>query len=128
MLFRSGRTEEDIIDNLNRITRQIIAQEKGSREFLKSKKQDIIEDKISRAYATLEGAHMITSKETIELLSLVRLGVDFGLLKDIDIPKLNELFILIQPAHLQKYEGKELSPSERDIKRADLIRNKLGMK
>jgi protein arginine kinase len=98
---------------------------------LKTKKGDVIEDRISRAYATLEGAHMITSKETIELLSLVRLGVDLGFLKDlkdIDIPKLNELFILIQPAHLQRYKGKELSASERDIERADLIRNRLGIK
>lgn len=122
-----GHREEDIIDNLKRVIRQIISQEKGSREFLKARKKDVIEDKISRAYATLEAAHIINSKETIDLLSLVRLGGELGFIKDIRNNTLNELMMLIQPAHLQKLEGKQLSPSERDIKRAELIRKKLGI-
>jgi protein arginine kinase len=121
-----GHKEEDIIDNLTRIIKQIIAQERGSRDFLKEKKKDIIEDKVSRAYATLESAHIITSSETIDLLSLVRLGISIGIVKNLNMQKLNELFILIQPAHLQKLSGRELSSSERDIKRAELIRSRLG--
>jgi protein arginine kinase len=121
-----GRREEETIDNLTRIISQIISQERGSRDFLKEKKKDIIEDKVSRAYATLESAHIITSGETIDLLSLVRLGISLGMIKDMNVQKLNELFILIQPAHLQKLAGKELSPSERDIRRAELIKSRLG--
>jgi protein arginine kinase len=121
-----GRREEETIDNLTRIISQIISQEKGSRDFLREKKKDIIEDKVSRAYATLESAHIITSGETIDLLSLVRLGISLGMIKDMNVQKLNELFILIQPAHLQKLAGKELSPSERDIRRAELIKSRLG--
>ena len=123
-----GQREEDIIENLKRIIRQIIAQENGSREFLKNKKKDVIEDRISRAYATLEAAHIITSRETIDLLSLVRLGSELKLIKGVDNSILNELLILIQPAHLQKLEGRVLSPPERDIKRAELIRKRLGIK
>lgn len=122
-----GHTEEDIIDNLKRVIDQIISQEKGSREFLNTKKKDIIEDRISRAYGTLEAAHLITSKETTELLSIVKLGIDLKLLKNIDANRLNELFLLIQPAHLQKLEGKQLPAPERDIKRAQLIRTKLNI-
>jgi len=120
-----GRGEEETIDSLTRVIKQVIAQERGSRDFLKSKKKDIIEDRISRAYATLESAHIITSGETIELLSLVRLGIGFGMIKGLSVQQLNELFILIQPAHLQKLAGKEITPSERDIRRAELIKNKL---
>lgn len=123
-----GRSEEEIIDNLTRVIRQIASQEKGSRHFLKARKKDIVEDKISRAYGTLEAAHIITSGETIDLLSLVRLGIGLGIIKKIDIHKLNELLMLIQPAHLQKLAGKELSSSERDIKRSELIREKLQIK
>lgn len=123
-----GQREEDIIDNLKRVIRQIVSQEKASREFLKTKKKDIIEDKVSRAYATLEAAHIITSKETIDLLSLVRLGIGLALIKDISNNTLNELLMLMQPAHLQKLEGRRLSPAERDIKRAELIHKKLGIK
>ncbi|MDD5504946.1 MAG: protein arginine kinase [Candidatus Omnitrophica bacterium] len=122
-----GRGEEETIDNLTRIIKQVVSQERGSREFLKEKKRDIIEDKISRAYATLESAHIITSAETIDLLSLVRLGIGLGIIKDMDARSLNELFILIQPAHLQKMAGKLLPPSERDIKRAEIIKSRLKM-
>jgi len=123
-----GRSEEEIIDNLTRVIRQIVSQERGSRRFLKARKKDIIEDRISRACATLEAAHIITSSETIDLLSLVRLGIGLGIVKKIDIHKLNELLMLIQPAHLQKQACAESSSSERDIKRAELIREKLKIK
>jgi protein arginine kinase len=123
-----GLREEDIIDNLKRVISQVVSQERGSREFLKARKKDIIEDKISRAYAMLKGAHMITSKETIDLLSMVRLGISIGFIKDIDLYKLNDLFIKMQPAHLQKLSDKQLSASERDIKRAELIRSQLNIR
>ncbi|MFH1645754.1 MAG: protein arginine kinase [Candidatus Omnitrophota bacterium] len=123
-----GQIEDDIIDNLKRLITQVVAQEKASREFLRIKKKDIIEDKISRAYATLEGAHIMTSTETIELLSMVRLGIDLNLIDKINYDKLNELLILMQPAHLQKIEGKVISAAERDIKRTELIKKKLGIK
>ena len=121
-----GRSEEETVDSLARIIMQIITQERGARDFLKLRKKDIIEDKVARAYATLESAHIITSSETIDLLSLVRLGIGLGIVKQLSVQKLNELFILTQPAHLQKLAGKELSPSERDIRRAELIRSRLG--
>ena len=120
-----GRSEEEIIDNLTRVVRQIVSQERGSRRFLRVRKKAIAEDKISRAYATLKAAHIITSSETIDLLSLVRLGIGLGIIKKLDIHRLNKLLMLIQPAHLQKLAGIESSSSERDIKRAELIRERL---
>ena len=83
-------------------------------------------DRIWRAYGTLRSAHIISSNETIELLSAIRLGIDMGIIKDINIPVINDLFILTQPAHLQKIEKRALDPAERDVKRAELIREKLG--
>ena len=54
------------------------------------------------------------------------MGVDLGMVKDVDISKVNEILLLMQPAHLQKIYKSELGPMERDVKRADLIREKLG--
>jgi len=122
-----GHTEIEIIDNLKRVIIQIVAQERSSREFLKAKKKDLVEDRVSRAYSTLAGAHIITSKETLNLLSLVRLGVDLKIIKKLDTHGLNELLLLIQPAHLQRLQEKVLSPSDRDIKRSELIQKKLGV-
>ena len=87
--------------------------------------RDLLQDKIWRAYGVLKNAFIISSKETIDLLSMVRMGVDLGLLKDIDRRSVNELFILTQPAHLQRIDGKQLSHNQRDVKRANLIRLKL---
>ena len=117
-----GRTEEDIIDNIERIINQLIAREEATRRNIISKNKDALVDRVWRAYGTLESAHIITSNETIALLSAVRLGVDLGVVKNMDRRTVNELLILTQPAHLQKLEGNVLSSSERDIKRAELIR------
>jgi protein arginine kinase len=123
-----GHTEEDIIDNLERIIKQIIDHEQSARESLVSQNRPVLEDRIWRAYGTLKNAHIVTSNETIDLLSLVRLGVDLGLIKEVDRALINELFIITQPAHLQKLEKKRLEPHQRDIKRAEIVRQRLGGK
>ena len=120
-----GRAESEIIDNLERIVRQVIGYEKKAREVLFTSGRNAIEDKIWRAYGILKSARRISSEETINLLSLVRLGVDFGMFEDMDGKKINELFILIQPAHLQKIEKQILAEDERDSIRAELIRKRL---
>ena len=71
-------------------------------------------------------ARIISSQEAIELFTMVRFGIDMEILKHVDHKALNELFIIIQPAHLQKIEGKKLNAFERDTKRAEVIRQKLG--
>jgi len=123
-----GQEEEEIIDNLKGVIRQVIDQEKTARQNLFSKHRYMLEDKIWRSYGTLMNAHIITSQEAIELLSMLRLGQDLGIIKDLEYSLINELLILTQPAHLQKIERKKLNPQERDIKRADLIRKRLGRK
>jgi len=122
-----GHKEEDIIDNIERIIKQIVDHEQSARETLLLQNREALEDRIWRAYGTLKSAHIITSTETIDLLSLARLGVDLGVIKQADRALINELFVVTQPAHLQKLEKKKLSPNQRDVKRAEIIREKLGM-
>jgi len=121
-----GHKEEDIIDNIERIIKQIVDHEQSARETLLLQNREALEDRIWRAYGTLKSAHIITSTETIDLLSLARLGVDLGVIKQADRALINELFVVTQPAHLQKLEKKKLSPNQRDVKRAEIIREKLG--
>lgn len=124
-----GHSEEDILDNIERIIKQVVGHEQNARKTFFEQDQAKIKDRIWRAFATLRNAHIITSKEATELLSSVRLGVNMGILKEnLCINAVNRIFILIQPAHLQKIGGKLLSPQERDIKRAELIRKELGEK
>lgn len=121
-----GLPEEDIIDNLKRIIRQLIDQELKARKRLLEQNKEALLDRISRAYGTLKNAYIVNSLETTELLSFVRLGVDLQLINSVSRQALNELLIIVQPAHVQKLEGRALDPNQRDVKRAALIRAKLS--
>ncbi|MDE2222311.1 MAG: protein arginine kinase [Candidatus Omnitrophica bacterium] len=121
-----GHSEQDIIQNINGLIRQVIEQEEQARQALLLQNKPMLEDKVCRSWGLLKNARIISSQEAIELFSMVRLGLDLGLLKHVDHKALNELFIMIQPAHLQKIEGKKLNAFERDTKRAAVIRQKLG--
>ena len=120
-----GITEEETIDNIERISNQVVSREDSTRKKILTKNKEALVDRISRAMGTLKSAHIITSNETITLLSAIRLGVDLGIVKTMDRRTVNELFLLTQPAHLQELDGRALNANERDIKRADLIRSKL---
>ena len=121
-----GHSEDEIIQNINGLIRQVIEQEEQARQALLLQNRPMLEDKICRSYGLLKNAHIISSEETAELLSMVRLGIDVGLVKNVSRAAVNELFVMALPAHLQKLESKKLSTTERDEKRASLIRSKLG--
>ncbi len=123
-----GYSEDEIISNISGLIRQIIDQESQARNLILSRNKAVLEDRVYRSFGILRNAHIISSQETTELLSMVRLGVDLGMFKDIDRRSINELFIITQPAHLQKIEGKKLSSQERDVKRAEIIRDRLVTK
>ncbi len=121
-----GVSEDEILDLLERVVPRIVTYEREVRGHLMEKDRLSLEDKIWRAYGVLRSARSITSEETMDLLSSVRLGVNLGLLSDVEISKVNELFILTQPAHLQRLEKRDLNPHERDATRAEFIRQRLG--
>ena len=120
-----GVSEEEILDNLGKLIQQVIEQEEAARRALLTQSRQALEDRIWRALGTLKSAHLITSNETVELLSLVRLGIDLGLINNLERGLVNRLFVQTQPAHLQKLEGRRLNPSERDARRAKLLRDTL---
>src|SRR5205807_7201598 len=96
-----------------------------ARQTLVKENLQWLHDKVARAYGTLCSATMMTSEETMELLSYVRLGINLGLLNDLTIPTVNELFIHTQPAHLQKLMGTALDGEERNAARARYLRTRL---
>ncbi|WP_010245574.1 protein arginine kinase [Acetivibrio cellulolyticus] len=121
-----GQSEEEIINNIMNIGNQIINQERILRSELYKQNPFRFEDKIYRSLGTLSNARIISSEESFKLISDVRLGVDMGIIKDIEVSKLNEILLKIQPANLQMSFAKTLSPDERDIRRAEMIREKLN--
>jgi protein arginine kinase len=120
-----GESEGAIVERLEKVLAQIIEHEENARATLLEKKPKMVYNHIGRAYGILANAHSISSKETMNLLSLMRLGVDLGLFPGVDRSLVDELFILTQPAHLQKQHSEKLSAEERDLLRADMVRERL---
>ncbi len=120
-----GQTEEDIINNLWVITVQLATQERNLRERLQKEIKYQIEDKVMRSYGLLTNARLLTSAEALSLLSDVRMGIEMGILSPVKREVLNQLIVAINPSHVQKAAGRELEPRERDIKRAEIIKEKL---
>jgi protein arginine kinase len=120
-----GETETTIVERLEKVLAQIIEHEENARQTLLEKKPKVVFNHIGRAYGILANAHSISSKETMNLLSLMRLGVDMGLFPGAERSLVDEMFILTQPAHLQKQFSDKLSAEERDLLRADMVRERL---
>jgi protein arginine kinase len=120
-----GESETIIVERLDKVLSQIIEHEENARQTLLEKKPKMLYNHIGRAYGILANAHSISSKETMNLLSLMRLGVDLELFPAGERATVDELFILTQPAHLQKQFSDKLSAEERDLLRADMVRDRL---
>lgn len=122
-----GVSEKQIVEDFSSdIVPRIIAYEAEARQTLLEKKPASLDDKIQRAVGVLKSACLISSQEALFLLSNVRLGVNLGRLPEINISTVNELFMQIQPAHLQLRAGKMLNADQRDTLRAEIIRTKLS--
>jgi len=120
-----GKSETTIIDEIRKIIPSIITYEREARQTLTDQSRAVVLDRVKRAFGTLKNAAMMTSEETMDLLSSVRLGVNLGLIDDINISEVNELFIYTQPAHLQKLLGRELDSEERNSERARFLHERL---
>jgi len=122
-----GEKEEEIIARLTKVIETIIEKEHDARQVLIQKKSDTLSDQIGRAYGVLTYAHAMTSKEALNLLSVMKLGVDLGAFPEDRRLPIDELFIETQPAHLQKASQQKLNAEERDFLRAQIIRDRLKL-
>src|SRR5436305_4873244 len=120
-----GESETAIVERLEKVLAQIIEHEENARATLLEKKPKMVYNHIGRAYGILANAHSISSKETMNLLSLMRLGVDLDEFPSANRSLIDELFIITQPAHLQKQFTEKLAAEERDLLRADMLRDRL---
>jgi protein arginine kinase len=120
-----GESETAIVERLEKVLSQIIEHEENARQTLLEKKKKIVFNHIGRAYGILANAHSISSKETMNQLSFLRLGIDMGSFPGTERALVDELFLTTQPAHLQKQISDKLSAEERDLIRADMVRERL---
>lgn len=121
-----GRTESEILEDMEAAIAAIIDYEEKARNELATKERPRLEDRVWRSWGTLRNARLMSSEEAMRHLSSLRLGVVMGLLKNIALEELQRLFLFSQPGHLQRLEGRELASGDRDVARADFLRRRLG--
>lgn len=121
-----GKTEEDLVDHLDKVVRQVIQYEMHARQVLMRDALGVTEDKIWRAYGLLRYARSLSFEELMNLLSGVRLGVGLKLLPGLRVYTLNKMMIFTQSAHLEQAAGRELPPTESDAHRAAYVRRVLA--
>jgi len=122
-----GEKEDEIVSRLTKVIETIIGKEHDARQVLIQKKSNTLWDQIGRAYGVLTYAHAMSSKEALNLLSIIKLGVDLGTFPEDRRLPIDELFIDTQPAHLQKTSQQKLNAEERDHLRAQIIRERLKL-
>jgi protein arginine kinase len=120
-----GRREDELISQVSEVVPVMIDYERKAREFLLKEGHKDLHDRVSRAYGILCTAQTISSEETMMLLSSVRMGVNLGLIENLDIATINQLFLHTQPAHLQKIRGQELDTADRNVERAAYLQQHL---
>lgn len=121
-----GRSELDIIDDMEAVIGAIIQYEEKARAELATSDRSQLEDRVWRSWGLLRNARLMSSEEAMRHLSSLRLGVVMGVFDNIDLHELQKLFLYTQPAHLQRLEGRELESGDRDVARARYIRHELG--
>ncbi|MCI8411646.1 MAG: ATP--guanido phosphotransferase [Clostridia bacterium] len=122
-----GITENEIVQNLKAIVENVMKQERQARKFLARDSIDL-EDKIYRSYGILSNCKKISSDETRKLLSYIKLGTDLGILDELTDLKVQKLYLYTKPANMQKYLGEQYETIERDIKRAEVIKQIMSEK
>ncbi len=124
-----GRAEQEVLaDFQHTIVPKILSYEQQARQALRRQAASQLDDKIWRAWAILTHARVLGTDEVLQYLSHLRLGVNLGRIDTVDIPKINELFLITQPAHLQRLTGCEMDQATRREARAALIRQRLGVR
>ncbi len=121
-----GQKEEDIIADLQKVIERVIENEQNARQMLLQKRPNTLLDHIGRGYGILQHAYSMNSKEALNLLSFMKLGIDLGFFPEECSQPVDELFMETQPAHLQKGTAQKLAADERDALRAEIIRAKLA--
>jgi len=120
-----GISEQRIADSLKRLVVQVVERENKVREKLIQSEEQSLKDRVFRSMGILSNAYRISFTEALDLISNIRIGIYCGLI-EMDINKLNNLMIKIQPAHIQEIENKKMDSAERDVKRAEFIKNTLN--
>lgn len=120
-----GESEQVIVQRLLRLVTEVVQHEENARLRLLETKESLLMDQIGRSFGVLLYAQVLQSRECVDLLAALRLGVEMGVVKDLKVGEINQIMLEAQPGHLQKVAGKALDSDERDELRAEVVRQRI---
>jgi protein arginine kinase len=120
-----GGQEGAIIDRLLEIVGEVVRHELNARARVLEGRREYLLDYVGRAFGVLTHARVLSSREAVDFLSAMRLGVELGLVKHLTVMRINETMLMTQPGHLQRLAGSVLESEDRDAVRAGMVRRKL---
>ncbi len=120
-----GHDEATIVEDMSAVLREVVQKERSIRETIYRRDRTSLEDKVYRAHGLLTNARMMSSEEAMQLLSMLRLGIDMNILSHISPVVFQELTIRMRPSMIQREAGESLKPEQRDVRRATLMRERI---
>ena len=121
-----GKSESEVTKDLQNVVDQVVDRERAARKGLLSQSKERLVDRSHRAFGVLTHARMLSFGEAVELMSMVRLGSETGILKTVRASELDRMWMAIRPAHLERIVGRSIDSSEEEALRAETIRQSLS--
>jgi protein arginine kinase len=123
--YAIGIAEDQIMQHLYASANRLMNAEKTLRTHLKEEKNPEMADRMSRALGLLTHSMQLDTKEALNALSLIKLGVNLDWITGAPDSRLNELMFNCRRGHLLTAEGKQLSSEDLLKLRATHLQNAL---
>jgi len=120
-----GAQEDTLVERIKQITMQLVEKESATRQHLLENNRIYIEDEVYRAYGILKNARIIHTQEAMKLLSIVKMGIEMGIINNLTSKKIDELMIKVQANNVQMMLNEGFTKKERSLKRAEILRNEI---
>ena len=118
-----GQSEGDILSVVERAVSTVVEFELRERDRMKAEEGLALKDKIMRSYGVLTNACKMDLREFSARISDVKLGVALGYFKDEEdddrMRELDDLFVEMRPANINRLNGAPLCKEEQDEYRAE---------
>lgn len=119
-----GLSEEQILDKVSDFVSQVCQAELSAREDILAREHDDLVDEIFRALGILQNCKILSEKEMIEKLSLLKFGQALGFLKIKEEKSFGKLFVDGCSANLKEIKNFSASNEENRV-RSEYINRKV---
>jgi len=123
--YTIGMSEEAILNAIQNVVTKLLSAEKVMRDHLREEPNAGVKDQVSKAFGLIVHSHQLETKEALDLLSLMKLGLAIGLIGGVSDDKLNSLFFKCRKGHLNRLFPDIKEESEIEEKRADFLQKEL---